>query len=125
MTETEKIGLSCILKNVTPSGATIVFTQNNNIGKPTGELEYGEDFIIEVQNKGAWEQAPIVLKGDYAFNGIAHLISANETVEKDIKWEWLYGKLKPGNYRIKKTILDFRSTANFDKYVIYTEFKIN
>lgn len=120
----DKIGLSLTLKNLTPTGATLVFIQNNSNGTPTGELNYSDDFIIQVHENGAWEQAHIVLEGDYTFNSIAYIIQLNSTSEREIRWEWLYGSLKPGEYRIQKSIIDFRATANFDKYTISAQFRV-
>ena len=46
--EEPKIGLSVSLKKVSPAGATFVFHQYDPKA-PTGELNYGEDYVIEAQ----------------------------------------------------------------------------
>lgn len=119
-----KIGLSFTLKNISRTGATLVFTQGNE-GTPTGELEYGDDYTLEIQKNGKWEQAPIVLEGDYGFNSIAYIIPSKAASERELKWEWLYGALSTGDYRIVKSILDFRGPGNFDKYTISAQFRLN
>ncbi|KAK8841979.1 hypothetical protein M9Y10_026190 [Tritrichomonas musculus] len=120
----QKLGLSLSLKNITSTSATLVFTQDNKIGTPTGELNYGEDFTLNIQKNGSWEQAPIVLEGEYGFNSIAYIITSNKTSEREIKWGWLYGSLKPGIYRINKTINDFRGPGNYGHHKISAQFKI-
>lgn len=120
-----KIGLTLTLKNISTSGATLVFTQNSDQGKPTGEIEFGDDFTIEKLENGIWIQAPFVIEGEFGFNSIARLNQSNGTTEQNLKWEWIYGSLQLGDYRIKKSVLDFRGPANFDKYTIYAQFKLN
>lgn len=122
--EPEQIGLSFSLKNISSSGATLVF-RNYDAKAPTGSLEYGEDFLIEVQKNGVWEEVPVILEGDYAFNAVAFVIPAGDSSEQELNWEWLYGTLAPGTYRIRKSIQDFRGSGDFDKYTVYAQFILN
>ena len=92
---------------------------------PTGELEFGDDFGLEVLSDGKWKEVPVAIEGNYGFNDIAHIITNGECLEKDLDWEWLYGKLDAGEYRIKKVIHDFRETGDFDKYDVYAYFVLN
>ena len=39
---------------------------------------------------------------DYAFVSIGYAVDKNNEVKFEIDWEWLYGKLPSGNYRILK-----------------------
>ena len=120
--EEPKIGLSVSLKKVSPAGATFVFHQYDPKA-PTGELNYGEDYVIEVQKNNTWEPVPVIIE-NYAFNQPAYLIIPNDTSEQEICWDWLYGTLKPGNYRIKKTVSDFRGTGDYDNYTLCANFLI-
>ena len=45
----------------------------------------------------------------------------NETV---INFEWLYGRLESGRYRIVKTVTDFRGTGDYTDYTYMAEFCI-
>jgi len=47
-----------------------------------------------------------------------------ENGEWNIEWDWLYGSLDTGEYRIVKNILDFRSTGDYDQYKLAAEFTI-
>ena len=40
------------------------------------------------------------------------------------QWEWLYGELPTGNYKIGKEIMDFRASGNYDKAVYFAQFNI-
>lgn len=121
--EADEIGLLFELKKITPTGATLVFHQYDEKA-PTGELEYGDAFVLEVLKNDQWEEVPATLS-EYAFNAIAYTIPSRDSSERELDWEWLYGALEPGNYRIKKEIMDFRTGGDFDKYTVYAQFILN
>lgn len=60
----------------------------------------------------------------FAFDAIAYMIQKDSPYEEVIDFEWLYGKLEPGRYRIVKTITDFRGTGDYTDYVYMAEFSI-
>lgn len=122
--EITALGLDFSLKNISSAGATLVFQQYDP-DAPTGELDFGDEFELEVQNDGKWERVPDIVEGEYGFNSIAHIIAAGQSLEVDLNWEWIYGKLPAGEYRIKKEICDFRETGDFDKYTVYAHFVLN
>lgn len=122
--ELNEVGLQFSLKNISGTGATLVF-HLYDAGAPDGELICGDDFLIEIQKDGSWEAAPIKLEGDYGFNDIAYMITDKGAVEIELNWEWLYGELAPGEYRIGKSILDSRGSGDFDKYMVYAGFVLN
>lgn len=122
-TEADDIGLSMRIDNVSRAGAKLFFVQSD--GNPKGDLEYGDDFIIEKNLAGEWTEAPIVVAGNYGFNSIAYQIAKNEVTNFEIDWKWLYGELEPGEYRIGKEIMDFVETGSYDKYMLYIHFIIN
>ena len=122
--ELEEIGLSFSLKNITPAGATLVFYQYD-AGAATGSLEYGDDFLLEVQKNGVWEEIPVIPDGNYAFHSVAYPLSPKKSSEHELDWEWLYGSLASGTYRIQKSVTDFRATGDYDKYTVYAEFILN
>lgn len=122
--ECDNIALSFTLKNITPTGATLVF-HCYDADAPTGELEYGDDFILEIQKDDIWEEVPVALEGNYAFHQVAYRIPSEDSAEQELDWSWLYGTLAPGTYRIKKSILDFRGSGDYDKYIVYAQFILN
>ncbi|HBA49349.1 MAG TPA: hypothetical protein DCZ91_16455 [Lachnospiraceae bacterium] len=119
--ENQEIGLYLSLKNVSVAGATLIFNQFD-AEAPTGELQDGDDFILERYRDGNWEEVPVAVKGDYGVHDIAYNIPKEEITERELSWEWLYGQLEPGEYRIGKPIQDFRKMADYDEYVIYAYF---
>ena len=115
-------GLRLKTKDVTNKGATIVFKQFG--GNVTGTLQTGEAFYLEKKVGNKWisvDTKPLI---DYAFNMVAYGIANNDETELETEWEWLYGELEKGQYRIKKEVMDFRGTADFDEQIYYAYFEI-
>lgn len=119
--EAEQIALMLSLKNISSMGVTLVFNQYDKEA-PDGTLRFGDDYVLEQLKEGEWEEVPVIVEGNYAFHQVAYPIAPDSETEKEIGWEWLYGELAPGNYRIKKTVDDFRESGDFDIYTIYAEF---
>ncbi|MBD5519657.1 MAG: hypothetical protein HDR03_00215 [Lachnospiraceae bacterium] len=122
--EADKIGLSLSLKNISRTGATLVFDQYD-AEAPTGDLDYGQEFVLEILKDSKWEEAPIAIDGEYGFNALAFMIPAGERTEVELPWEWLYGELAAGEYRIKKRVMDFRGSGDYDVYTVYAQFILN
>lgn len=116
----DEIGVSFSLKNISSTGATLIFRQYD-ADAPKGELVFGDDFFIEVQRDGKWESVPVVID-NAAFNAIAYLIFPEDSVEQEISWEWLYGELEPGEYRMGKGILESDESGDHQSYMIYAHF---
>lgn len=64
--------------------------------------QYGAEFWIEYQKKGAWYM--IIPKDEMNFNMIAYLLEDNTSKDFNINWENFYGKLPKGKYRIVKSL---------------------
>ena len=119
-----EIALSFSLKNVSSTGATLVFDQYD-ADAPKGELMFGDDFVIEVLKNGVWEAAPIPVEGNYAFHAVAYNLPCEKITEREIVWKVPYGELESGEYRIGKSVDDFVESGNFDKYMVYAHFTLN
>lgn len=115
-------GLTLSVKDVTPTGLTLVITQQG--GSLTGELQYGSDYILEVQQDSAWQSVPDILDGNFAWDGMAYLVTMDGQTEEALEWDWLFGPLPPGHYRLSKEFMDFRDTGDYDTQVYEVEFDI-
>ena len=80
---------------------------------------------MEQKVNGNWEEVPVVVEGNYGFHDIAYIIKNGDITESELDWEWLYGELEPGEYRIKKSVLDTVESGKNDKYVVYAYFILN
>lgn len=104
---------------VSSTGLTVVLV--NNSGVP---CIYGEHFGLEKKIKGSWYQVPVVIEGSYGFDDIGYDLAPGENREWAVDWDWLYGHLDPGEYRIVKDISDFRGSGEYDTYYLAAEFTI-
>ena len=93
-TDVENVTLS--IENVSPVGATLIVKDTNE----TSEL-YGEWYKIEKNIDGTWYDVATVID-NYGFSYIGYLTNDNNEVSFEINWEWLYGSLPTGTYRILK-----------------------
>lgn len=117
-------GLVLNVINADTTGASLSFLQCG--GNPTGQLQFGEEYIIEKKCDNAWVPLDYQLREqEVTWHAIAYQIPKNDTCEFDINWEFLYGKLELGTvYRIGKKVMDFRQTGDYDTKMYYAEFAI-
>lgn len=120
--EPDDWGLSLSVKNVTPTGATLVISQSG--GNPSGELQYGPAYKIQSLNGDTWEDVPYVTEGDVEWTEEVYMVEMDTDFEIVLSWDWLYGNLPDGQYRIVKQFMDFRSSGNYDKENYYANFEI-
>lgn len=93
-TELENVSIS--ISNISLTGATITIKDTNE--KP---YTYGEWYKLEKEVNGKWYEVKTIVD-DYGFNLIAYLPDKNNEINFEIDWEWLYGELSLGSYRILK-----------------------
>lgn len=114
-------GITLSVKDVTPTGMTLVCSQSG--GEITGELECGSDYSLLVNSNGVWNAVPYLVN-EVAWTSEAYCIPMNDSIEFELKWERLYGELPAGTYRVVKGFMDFRGTGDYDTETYYTEFEI-
>ena len=95
------------------------YQSSDDVGKI---LQTGAWFTIQREIDGVWyDLAPIA---EVAWEEIAYEISAGETTVLPVTWEYLYGELPTGEYRIVISIQDWRAPGDFDAYYLADEFEI-
>ena len=114
-------GLTLSAKDVSPTGLTLVYGQTK--GNPTGQIQWGDAYQLSVFEEGTWKDVPIIVK-NAVWNAIAYGFGGDKDVESTVSWEWLYGKLPTGTYRLEKEVMDFRGTGDYDTAVYWVEFEI-
>lgn len=115
-------GVTMTVKEGTVSytGLTVVFENNSD-----DQCTYGEYFLLEKKINEIWYQVPVAVDGNYGFEDIGYDLDSGDSREWEINWDWLYGSLDTGEYRIVKDILAFRGTENYDKYYLVAEFIVH
>lgn len=121
---TENWGITLNAVEVIPTGMILECRQSG--GEPTGELQTGSWYIVErwTQETG-WTEAEYVIDGNIGWTEEAWMIPSGTLTEWEVDWEWLYGALPTGKYRIGKEIMDFRGTGDYDTSIYFAEFEIN
>ena len=118
-----KWGITLKADNVTATGLTIVC--NHSGGENVAELYTGSYYVIQKLEKTGWVDVEYLPQEyELAWTSEAWIIQKECTTQWDVNWEWLYGELSAGKYRIGKEIMNFRSTGDFDKEMVYAEFII-
>ena len=95
--------VSTTISDISLTGATITIKDTNE-----SKYTYEEWYVIEKEIDGKMYSIPTKVK-DYGFNSIGYTVDENNEVKFVIDWEWLYGELTQGNYRIIK--------KSHDKYI--------
>lgn len=119
--ENEEILLSMEVSHVSATGLMVHFRQYDD----TGEFIYGEEYKLEKLEGTSLTAVPMVVE-DAAFNDVGYTIPLQGESEQKIDWEWLYGKLAPGTYRISKTVLkaDKSGASAASEYTLTAQFML-
>ena len=102
-------GVSIKIKEgtLTNTGATIIITDTTD-----KNYSYGEPYRIDKKENGKWKEVPRVIE-DAFFNDLAYYSDKNNEIVREINWEWIYGKLKPGTYRFVTDASDEKISVTF------------
>ncbi len=105
--------------SVNKKGLTLRF--GNKI-KP--EVIYGEDFVLEKKIGESWYELPVIIDGEYGFNDVGYEITFEGGPDWDVNWEWLYGELHKGQYRIIKEVSNLEENGDYESYFLIADFEI-
>ena len=116
-------GVALSADNVTAKGLTIVCHQTG--GENAAELHTGTYYVLQKLDNKTWVDAEYLPQEyDVAWTQEALMIEKESTTIWDVNWEWLYGELPAGEYRIGKEITNFRGAGDYDEEMVYAEFII-
>ena len=94
----ENFGIVASAKDITNTGLTLTF--ENSI-LPAGSVSLGRYFVIQVLENDEWKD--LETKTEAVFHTDA-FIPNDHNWSMDVEWEWLYGELPAGTYRVLKNI---------------------
>lgn len=113
--------------DVTPNGLTLAARQNYDL--PMGHLITGQPYVLQVLKDGQWQNvSPIVDNVVWTMEGWP--VPPDETVRWEVNWSWIYGRLKPGVYRIGKsfTLTPPGTTLNplpeQENFTVFAQFEV-
>ena len=117
----DKWGLTLCADDVTDSGLTLKFEHRGQ--ELSGELSTGSWYNLEANFDGEWTLVePLV--DNTTWTTMAYMIKQNDVTEFPVNWKNLYGRLKPGQYRLTKEVLYVRAPGDFDKDLYKVEFAV-
>ena len=96
--KTDVDNVSIKISDISTKGATITIKDTNKT-----PYTYGAWYKIEKQENGEWKEVEPIID-NYGFNSMGYLVDKNNEVKFVINWEWLYGILPLGSYRILKKV---------------------
>lgn len=100
--------VSTYISDISLTGATITIKDTNET-----KYTYEEWYVIQTEIDGKWYNMPTKVK-EYGFNSKGYTVDENNEVKFVIDWEWLYGELPQGSYRIIKKSHDKYISISFD-----------
>lgn len=115
-------GVTLEAEDVTPGGVKLVCNQSG--GEEVGELTTGSYYVVQRLEEKGWvgvEYLPH--EYDIAWTAEAWIIQKDTTTIWEVNWEWLYGKLPAGEYRIGKELTNGRY-GQYENGMMYAEFEI-
>ena len=115
-------GITVYAEDIRPTGLTLSIHQSG--GHPTGQPQFGSDYLLEQLENGAWQPVLPTVQGEIAWDSLASLVTMSGECQQKILWEPLYGSLSSGTYRIRKSFQDFRDTGDFDTLTLSLVFEI-
>ena len=98
------------------SGLTMILKNQSNRG-----IQYGNPYTIEKYQNGYWKTVDLI--NDLYFTLPAFELKKGESKEISINWEYGYGKLPNGKYRIVKNF-DYEENEKYISFNKYLEFEI-
>ena len=113
-------------------GISMRVTENTNttltleiINNTDRDIQYGKKFVLEKKDEetGEWCGVQTVID-DYAFEDIACIANSEKSSLENIDFEWLYGKLEEGTYRVVKELYDYGKNQDNTKYWYSAEFAV-
>ena len=85
---------------------------------------YENYYVLQNKTDNGWEDIEPIIE-NYGFTQEGLRLQNGENKEVVIDWEWLYGTLSPGDYRIYKEALYKTSFDENDTYSLYAAFTIS
>lgn len=121
-TDYTDLGIMLAAQDVSPTGLTLVCTRDG--GFTDAEIISGSWYTVEQREGDTWAELPYLLD-NVVWTAEGWIITPDTSTEWAVDWEWLYGELGAGEYRIGKEFLCEQASGSHERFVLYTEFFIN
>ena len=78
-------GITVYAEDICSTGLTLSIHQSG--GQPTGQLQFGSDYILKRLEKDAWQPVPPTVQGEIAWDSLAYLVAADGECRQELLWE--------------------------------------
>ena len=107
-------------ETISEEGLTLILQNKSDL-----EYIFSEDFFIQKKTGSSWEDVkPILKEGQYGFQDIALMLPAHDSANWAVDWNWLYGSLEKGKYRIVKQVIGDAAPGDTQAHYMGAEFEI-
>ena len=120
-TQQSRYGITLTAENVTSTGLTLVCSQSG--GEGIKELLTGSDYVLLKLDGDKTEEVPFAAE-NVAWTMEAYIVTLEGSVSWDVNWEYIYGELSAGNYRLVKTFSNFKGPGDSETEEIFVDFTI-
>ena len=111
-------GVSLAIEEISPAGATVVFVGEGE--KPAGRLLGGNDYWLQTKNDGTWVDITKVPEPSF----ITENYDIDNIRRHQIDWQWRYGTLPSGHYRIGKYVTYQDGAKPLETDIVWAEFTL-
>lgn len=108
-------GVTMFMEKYKATGGDVEF-----INETEDEFYYGDDYDIQMQQEGAWYS--LKPNTEFMYHDTAYILATGSVWK--VNWELFYGALPVGNYRMMKSVTDYRAPGDYTKYYLAAEFEI-
>ena len=82
----------------------------------------GCDYKLEKMVENEWQSVPEIID-NVAWTAEAYMIKNGDVTEFEVDWNWLYGEMEAGTYRISKSIM-YTPPGSLETATYYVKFDI-
>ena len=93
----DNVTMEIVEGTLTSTGATIVITDLSG-----EDNTYSEWYRVDKLEDGKWYELDDIVNGNVGWHAVGRSVGEDNKLTMEINWEWLYGPLKNGKYRIVK-----------------------
>ena len=102
-----------------PIGVSI----NISNGFDNGRLYFDKFYKLLHNDNGVWQEIPTIASNSFLYDTIS--LAPRQKLSIAVYWEWLYGKLPVGEYRIVKSFLHRSDDGRDIQYELYSTFSLD
>lgn len=120
-----ELDVTMFIQDISPSGLSFFFENSSD-----REYIYGADYALYIRRDNGWEPVERIIDMWFVPEIAFSILPNSKTEIRQIDWQWVFGDLSDGEYKIQKRLIFLRSTggagnpADFDTYIVRQYFSL-